>query len=95
LNLIFIIIFVNEVVPAKAVSPITFIVLGISIEVKISLPLKASLEISRISGSSFQSSKVINVLISQPNSLTSFKVNRVTFGAGIHSIAFHWLDVKP
>ena len=85
----FIEMFVKEVVPPKEVAAIVSILLGISIEVKIMLSVNASELISVTSGIISQSTKVISVLISQPNFLTNFKVRTKSLGVSVQTIASH------
>ena len=91
----FIEILVKEVVPPKEVAAIVSILLGISIEVKTTLSVNASALISITSGSIFQSSKVISVLVSQPNFLTMFKFKEVPVNLETQFIASHCAWVNP
>ena len=85
----FIEMFVKEVVPPKEVAAIVSILLGISIEVKITLFVNASALISITSGIISQSTKVISVLVSQPNFFIIFKFKVVPVNLEIQFIASH------
>ena len=88
---------VKEVVPPKEVAAIVSILLGISIEVKITLFVNASALISITLGACvFQSSKVIVVLVSQPIFLITCLVKIVAWLGGLLQITLsHWVFVKP